>query len=172
MLSAGVTSIVKVTTLWSIRSPDTCEYLVPRGMEYQSRRLTFIRFQVNTVSLMILATAETAVTIIAASIPVLRALIRSTMSARSPAHFYHSYKSGRDGPNHARNNSNRELLPSPSPALTTPSWKDMRIDFEATSPGGITKKYSWQRDTGESWLNSSSGLELASREDERNHGMR
>src|SRR3569833_717000 len=99
MLSAGVTSIVKVTTLWSIRSPDTCEYLVPRGMEYQSRRLTFIRFQVNTVSLKIKATAETAVTIIAASIPVLRALIKSTKRARTPTHKNHSYKSGRDGPN-------------------------------------------------------------------------
>ncbi|GAB1317461.1 hypothetical protein MFIFM68171_07671 [Madurella fahalii] len=65
---AGVTSIIKITQLPSI-SNDT--------------------FTESTTELVILAAAEGAITIIAASIPILRALLRGSQPPPGPAQFYH-----------------------------------------------------------------------------------
>jgi hypothetical protein len=67
---AGVTSIVKITTLPGIGNSDFTE---------------------ATTQLVILATAESAITIMAASIPILRALIRDVRLPPAPAEFYHDF---------------------------------------------------------------------------------
>ncbi|KAG7283942.1 hypothetical protein NEMBOFW57_010300 [Staphylotrichum longicolle] len=66
---AGVTSIIKITQLPSISNSTFTE---------------------STTQLVILAAAESAITIIAASIPILRALIRDSRPPPGPAQFYHS----------------------------------------------------------------------------------
>jgi hypothetical protein len=48
-------------------------------------------FTESTTQLIILGTAETAITIMAASIPILRALIRDTRPPPGPAEFYHDF---------------------------------------------------------------------------------
>ncbi|KAJ9136866.1 Integral membrane protein [Pleurostoma richardsiae] len=63
---AGITSIIKTVTLTAIGDPDI----------------------IRTINLVILATAECAITIMAASIPILRALIRDNTHP-PPAQFYH-----------------------------------------------------------------------------------
>ncbi|KAK0625472.1 hypothetical protein B0T17DRAFT_508459 [Bombardia bombarda] len=65
---AGVTSIVKITQLPSISNQTFTE---------------------STTQLVILGAAESAITIIAASIPILRALLRDTRPPPGPAQFYH-----------------------------------------------------------------------------------
>ena len=67
--SAGITSIIKITQLPSISNSTFTE---------------------STTQLVILAAAESAITIIAASIPILRALIRDSRPPPGPAQFYHS----------------------------------------------------------------------------------
>ena len=69
LYSAGITSMVKVTQLPSISNSTFTE---------------------STTQLVILAAAESAITIIAASIPILRALIRDSRPPPGPAEFYHS----------------------------------------------------------------------------------
>ncbi|KAK4458968.1 hypothetical protein QBC42DRAFT_254821 [Cladorrhinum samala] len=64
---AGITSIIKITQLPSISNSSFTE---------------------STTQLMILAAAEGAITIIAASIPILRALLRDTRPPPGPAQFY------------------------------------------------------------------------------------
>ncbi|KAK4161872.1 hypothetical protein QBC43DRAFT_91493 [Cladorrhinum sp. PSN259] len=64
---AGITSIIKITQLPSISNSTFTE---------------------STTQLMILAAAEGAITIIAASIPILRALLRDTRPPPGPAQFY------------------------------------------------------------------------------------
>ncbi|KAK3898652.1 hypothetical protein C8A05DRAFT_47082 [Staphylotrichum tortipilum] len=66
---AGITSIIKITQLPSISNSTFTE---------------------STTQLVILAAAESAITIIAASIPILRALIRDSRPPPGPAQFYHS----------------------------------------------------------------------------------
>ncbi|KAK3680778.1 hypothetical protein B0T22DRAFT_377321 [Podospora appendiculata] len=65
---AGVTSMIKITQLPSISNSTFTE---------------------STTQLVILGTAESAITIIAASIPILRALLRDTRPPPGPAQFYH-----------------------------------------------------------------------------------
>ncbi|KAB5518153.1 hypothetical protein GE09DRAFT_1066142 [Coniochaeta sp. 2T2.1] len=65
---AGITSLIKITTLPGIGNSDFTE---------------------ATTQLVILATAESAITIMAASIPILRALIRDVHPPAGPAEFYH-----------------------------------------------------------------------------------
>jgi len=48
-------------------------------------------FTDSTAQLVILGTAESAITIIAASIPILRALLRDARPPPGPAEFYHSF---------------------------------------------------------------------------------
>ncbi|KAK5661807.1 hypothetical protein OQA88_9909 [Cercophora sp. LCS_1] len=67
---AGVTSIIKLTQLPTISNTS---------------------FTDSSVQLVILAAAEGAITIIAASIPILRALLRDTRPPPGPAQFYHSF---------------------------------------------------------------------------------
>ncbi|KAK4124425.1 hypothetical protein N657DRAFT_390811 [Parathielavia appendiculata] len=66
---AGITSIIKITQLPSISNATFTE---------------------STTQLVILAAAESAITIIAASIPILRALIRDSRPPHGPAQFYHT----------------------------------------------------------------------------------
>jgi hypothetical protein len=91
---AGATSIAKTATLSAIANPDT----------------------ITTVALMIMATAETAITIVAASIPFLRVLVRNTMHNGPSAapQFYH-YLSPSDGPSPGLQPVNITL---PTPART------------------------------------------------------
>ncbi|KAK4192345.1 hypothetical protein QBC35DRAFT_374073 [Podospora australis] len=70
---AGVTSIIKITQLPSISNSTFTE---------------------STTQLMILASAEGAISIIAASIPILRALLRDTRPPPGPAQFYHNMDFG------------------------------------------------------------------------------
>src|SRR5690349_13499460 len=69
LLRAAVTPIIKTTQLPSIPNSTFTE---------------------STTQLVILAAAESAITIIAASIPILRALIRDSRPPPGPAQFYHS----------------------------------------------------------------------------------
>lgn len=68
-----MTSIIKITQLPSISKSTFTE---------------------STTQLVILAAAEGAITIIAASIPILRALLRDTTPAPGPAEFYHDMEIG------------------------------------------------------------------------------
>jgi len=68
--SAGITSIIKLTQLPTISNSS---------------------FTDSPAQLLILAAAESAITIIAASIPILRALLRDAMPPPGPAAFYHSF---------------------------------------------------------------------------------
>lgn len=116
---------------------------------------------------MILATAETAITIIAASIPVLRTLVQTT--THTP-HFYHYYHSQNTQPSHT--NSDRGLIVPPSP-VSTQARKDSLFSSQLGSPlskpGGSPASSPGKIDpeaTTSSWLNSGSesGLELPTRE--------
>ncbi|KAH6673264.1 hypothetical protein B0J14DRAFT_67274 [Halenospora varia] len=91
---AGVTSIAKTATLSAIKNPDT----------------------IATVSLMILATAETVITIVAASIPVLRVFIRNTMQSQSS-------RDNSQKTQLSRNISGFEFLTPPSPVRIDTSKK-------------------------------------------------
>ncbi|KAK4148684.1 hypothetical protein C8A00DRAFT_47524 [Chaetomidium leptoderma] len=66
---AGITSLIKITQLPSISNSTFTE---------------------STTQLVILGAAESAITIIAASIPILRALIRDSRPPPGPAEFYHT----------------------------------------------------------------------------------
>lgn len=67
---AALTSIAKTAALGGISNPDT----------------------IATVGLMILATAEISLSIVGASIPSLRVLIKNTMNIHSVPHFYQYYR--------------------------------------------------------------------------------
>lgn len=143
---AGMTSIAKTATLSAISNPDT----------------------ISSVSLMILATAETAITIIAASIPVLRVLIKNTMRdhSHSTPHLYRYFNDQNTQPsqNHYR---------PPSPALTrSPKASPFSAEFSTppSSPGASQTK-TWPGATlgTSSNYKSESGLGLPSREVEEVH---
>ncbi|KAK0716611.1 hypothetical protein B0T21DRAFT_64537 [Apiosordaria backusii] len=70
---AGITSIIKITQLPSISDASFTE---------------------STTQLAILAAAEGAITIIAASIPILRALLKHNRPSPGPAEFYHDIYTG------------------------------------------------------------------------------
>lgn len=70
--SAGITSLLKVVTVFAISSNDISELYTISQFDQTVSNL----FLVNAVDLMILGTAECTITIIAASIPVLRLLVR------------------------------------------------------------------------------------------------
>jgi hypothetical protein len=102
---AGATSIGKTATLSAISNPDT----------------------ITTVALMIMATAETAITIIAASIPFLRVLVQNSMRDKSSvAHFYNDISSSPERPR-AAFDPTPVKLPS-SPAKT---WSNKQIELSS-----------------------------------------
>jgi hypothetical protein len=116
--------------------------------------------QVATVSLMILATAETSITIIAASIPVLRVLIKNTMrdDSYSTPHFYRYFLSQETQPSH-------DLCEPPS-AILVDSSKTRQLSAKLSSlpssPADSHRKISPEATASSSWFNSGSesGLEL------------
>ena len=67
--SAGVTSCIKTTQIWNIANTNLSD---------------------STTQLVILGSAESAISIMAASIPILRALLRDSRPAPGPAQFYHN----------------------------------------------------------------------------------
>lgn len=160
-----MTSIAKTATLSAISNPDTSGWPVPFTPALY--RVLTLSSLVATVSLMILATAETAITIIAASIPVLRTLIQT---ASYTPHFYHYYQSEGTQPSNA--NSDRGLIASPSPVITHPR-KNSLFGAQLASPlsnpesGPNSPATIWPEATASSWLNSGSesGVELPNRED-------
>ncbi|KAH8894648.1 hypothetical protein GQ53DRAFT_716373 [Thozetella sp. PMI_491] len=129
---AGVTSIAKTATLSAISNPDT----------------------ITGVSLMILATAETAITIIATSIPVLRVLIKTSRSHGTPYLSHYSTKKSPALPDR----SESRLVATPAPTLEY----NGRDKLYATR----SNESKWRTQApplGNSWLNSASesGLEMS-----------
>jgi len=108
---AGATSIGKTATLSAIANPDTY----------------------TTIALMIMATAETAITIIAASIPFLRVLIRSTVRDMStqPRFYHYLSPSPRPSPRPSPAVNGKQLsIPS---AVWRRSGKTMELDSQISS---------------------------------------
>ncbi|KAE9378639.1 hypothetical protein N431DRAFT_325815 [Stipitochalara longipes BDJ] len=128
---AGVTSIAKTATLSAIKNPDA----------------------IATVSLMILATAETAITIVAASIPVLRVFIRNTMKSQSSRD-----DSQKTQFSTVRNVSGFELLTPPSPVRIASSKKS-EIGTWLDEQSSISKE-ARSKSTEDSWLSSASQSRL------------
>jgi hypothetical protein len=105
---------------------------------------------------MILATAETAITIVAASLPVLRVFIRNTMQSKSS-------QENSKNTQFSYNISNLELLTEPSPVRIDSSKKD-DFDFQINERSRVPKrKKATSKSTEDSWLSSASQsrLELA-----------
>jgi len=105
---------------------------------------------------MILATAETAITIIAASIPVLRVFIRNTMYSKSS--HGNSQKTEFSTAVTIRNVSGFELLTPPSPVRVDPYKKDEIdewLDEQASNP-----KEARSKSAEDSWLSSASQSRL------------
>jgi hypothetical protein len=123
--------------------------------------------------MMILATAETAVTIAAASIPVLRVLIKKTFHGGDSAspHFYHYYQSQSTGANSvgttslgassvpSRNHSENSDLLAPSPTVP-PTERHGIHAFEGGSRYTFLKK-KWPRFGHSEVSNAKPDLELA-----------
>jgi len=130
---AGVTSIAKTATLWSIKDPDA----------------------INGVSLMILATAESSVTIVAASIPILRTLIVSKRHD-SPAQFL-QYSPG------GKLSADKGLQGSSSEGATETTTQGSQLGDSLLSPTESSMKKAVLRDRGDSWLSSASEMEVALR---------
>jgi rhodopsin domain-containing protein len=104
---AGATSIAKTATLSAIANPDIQA----------------------TVALMIMATAETSLTIIAASIPFLRVLIRNTIRDMSSAPRFYHYLSPSARPSPAVDAGHITL---PSPARTRET-KNIELNSQISS---------------------------------------
>lgn len=80
-VSAGITGIIKTTKIPSMLSSDFGKFVYPSG--YQGNRKLTGAMLADGVDLFIWGNAESAITIIAASIPILRVLIRdATISHR------------------------------------------------------------------------------------------
>jgi hypothetical protein len=123
---AGLTSIAKTATLGGISNPDV----------------------IATISLMTLATAEISLSVIAASIPSLRVLIRNTMKVHSAPHFYRYYRTdtpSRSSQVHGQNppamSSERAQLAVPSPIRKESNFSDF-TDYSTplSSPDSALKK--------------------------------
>jgi len=141
---AGLTSIAKTATLDGISNPDT----------------------IATISLMILATAEISLSIIAASIPSLRVLVRNTMKVYSVPHFYRYHRT--DTPPHSSQltrsglSSDRGHLAIPSPARKESNFSDFTdLSSPLSSPDSALKR-NWPGTMTASVLDS--GFELQHRE--------
>ena len=107
---------------------------------------------------MILATAEISITIVAASIPVLRVFIRNTMHSQS----------SRDNNQHtllASKISDFELLTPPS-LVRMDTSKESDFSFQLNEQSGIPKRKRRQKSTENGWLSSASqsGLDLKGHE--------
>lgn len=124
---------------------------------------------VATISLMILATAEIAVTIIAASIPALRVLLKNSMRTYSVPRLYHYYRS-QDTPTSQKGSSVRGNVSKPTPIRTSDaknsSFSDsIQMSSPVSSPDS-TAKAVWPGTPERSLLDSRLGsdLELQARE--------
>jgi hypothetical protein len=138
---AGLTSIAKTATLSGISNPDAQA----------------------TISLMILATSEIALSIIAASIPALRVLIRNTMKVYSVPHFYRYY---RTGDNQSSDNHRSLTRPSPTPDGKSSEFSDSnRFVSPLSSPDSVFKR-NWDPTATASVLDPEygTGVELQNRE--------
>ena len=107
---AGATSIAKTAFLPAIANADTSMLLFTL-----SNVFTCLLPAVYSVNLMILATAETAITIMAASIPVLRVLIKNTMKSYSIPRFYRSFRTEA-----TYNTGDSKLMSSTAPSSSSP----------------------------------------------------
>ncbi|KAK0712928.1 hypothetical protein B0T26DRAFT_741822 [Lasiosphaeria miniovina] len=106
---AGVTSIVKITQLPSISNSTFTE---------------------STTQLVILAGAECAITIMAASIPILRALLRDSGPPPGPAQFYHMDGDMYTGTTNSQGTGRSSTVIS-SGNRSVPRWSK---DLEAVGP--------------------------------------
>ncbi|OIW27623.1 hypothetical protein CONLIGDRAFT_441448 [Coniochaeta ligniaria NRRL 30616] len=140
---AGLTSIAKTATLGAISNPDA----------------------IATIALMILATAEISLSIIAASIPSLRVLIRNTMQVHSIPHFYRYHRT--ETPSRVSQvpsglSSDRGHLAIPSPARKGSNFSDFtKFSSPLNSPDSALKR-NWPGTTAASVLYSD--FELQHRE--------
>ncbi|KAK3313244.1 hypothetical protein B0H66DRAFT_484600 [Apodospora peruviana] len=107
---AGVTSIIKITQLPSISNSGFTE---------------------STTQLVILATAESAITIMAASIPILRALLRDTRPPPGPAQFYHMNISLYTGTTNTQGTGRSSTVISSLGTRSTTRWSK---EMEAVGP--------------------------------------
>ena len=125
-----MTSIGKTATLWGIKDPDSSEF----GRADYSKNIVYadISLKVSSVPVMILATAEIAITIIAASIPVLRVLIKNTLRGQSVPHLYHYYNS--QDPQPTGFPSDGDLIGRPAPVVTK-SQKGSQFSTDLSSQG-------------------------------------
>ena len=142
---AGLTSIAKTATLDGISNPDA----------------------IATISLMILATAEISLSIIAASIPSLRVLVRNTMKVYSVPHFYRYHRTTDTPPQSSQQtrsgvSSDRGHLAVPSPARKESNFSDFTdLSSPLSSPDSALKR-NWPGTMTASVLDS--GFELQHRE--------
>lgn len=119
---AGLTSIAKTATLGAISNPDT----------------------IATITLMTLATAEISLSIIAASIPALRVLIKNTMKVYSVPHFYRYHRT--ETPSQSSQlpsalSSDRGHLAIPAPARKKSDFSDFsHFSTPLTSPDSALKR--------------------------------
>lgn len=119
--SAGATSIVKTTSLHAMSDTN---------------------FTDSNTQLVILAAAESAITIIAASIPILRALLRDSgpggvFPAPGPSSFMNRYE-------HSARMSSRNTRGSGM----TPRGSRMSIDFDLGGPKGSISRFSLKLEEG------------------------
>jgi hypothetical protein len=136
-------------------------YLLSRTLIVVSKHLqSFIicshanaEIQVATVSLMICATAEIAITIIAASLPVLRVFIKNTIQSTSSQDKSHNTDL-------SHNISGFELL-TPSSLARTDATKESEFNFQLNDRSSIPKREKvTSKSTDNSWLSSASQSRL------------
>lgn len=128
---------------------------------------------------MILATAETAITIMAASIPVLRALIRTPNRRcrnHSAPHFYESYTTeNRSTLPPWSHNGDRGLVVEPEPAFTTHAKSYDALPISPFSNATISPgEEEWPRFVEGSWFSSASEeeMEIPTGEEAREKGTK
>ncbi len=116
--SAGVTSFVKASYLWTMSATDICEYSLSTNENFER---ILIRLD-SMVDLNYWSDAESNVTIIAASIPILRVLLRevkTTMSSRKP-YLLSTMDSGKISRTH-NNGNNTTVISMPGRTLSRTS---------------------------------------------------
>ncbi|KAB5585551.1 hypothetical protein GE09DRAFT_29757 [Coniochaeta sp. 2T2.1] len=133
---AGLTSIAKTATLGAIANPDV----------------------IATLALMILATAEISLSIIAASIPSLRVLVRNTMRVHSIPHFYRYHRSDETRSNTSNGqsyqSSDRGRLAIPSPDRKESNFSEFtQYSTPLSSPDSALKR-DWHGTVASSVLDS------------------
>ena len=128
-----------------------------------------------------MATAETAITIVAASIPVLRALIKDKRALISAAPRFYRYYVSRDGSDPSEGSASTTtgkvppspysaVLKSPINAVTRKSRQYFFDDNKQSSTGSTGENGTWTRDQKRpvqdaSWLSSASAVEMVAREE-------